>query len=305
MALIMMHDDACSEAVGLGKRCYGIKGVWPSRQDGPAPQAMEETAMATAEHRQLLEVIDRLYAASLDHSRWEVFLGSLASMFEAKNAFICEVEHHTRSLDYVGLSQQNRERVPVKRYETLIDEDPRTPLFRRHPSRAAHCRMGLSAERLHASRTYREYLRPLDIEYTMVVLLPVRDGVTLDLGLTRGCSSEAFTSSDCELLNELVPHLARGFAIRQALSDRLAPQWPLAPRSESDTEKLQRLLSLSPSQARLALLLFDGLTVKDAAERLGITEGTARQYIKRIYVRSGVRRQPDLIRHVGRALTEK
>ncbi len=157
--------------------------------------------MATVEHRQLLEVIDRLYAASLDHSRWEVFLGSLASMFKAKNAFICEVEHHTVTRLCRALPAEP-ERVPVKRYETLIDEDPRTPLFRRHPSRAAHCRMGLSAERLHASRVYREYLRPLDIEYTMVVLLPVRDGVTLDLGLTRGRGSEAFSNSECAALRE-------------------------------------------------------------------------------------------------------
>jgi DNA-binding CsgD family transcriptional regulator len=266
---------------------------------------LEETGMARAEHRQLLDVIDRLYAASLDHSQWPVFLGSLASMFEAKNAFICEVDHRTRALDYVGLSQQNRERVPVKRYETLINEDPRTPLFRRHLSRATHCRMGLSTERLHASRAYREYLQPLDFEYTMVVLLPVRDGVTLDLGLTRGRSSEAFGGDDCDLLNELVPHLGRGFEIRRALSTRLAPQLPLVAQSESDTEMLQRLLSLTPSQARLTRLLFDGLTVKDAAERLGLTEGTARQYIKRIYARIGVRRQTDMIRRVGRALSER
>jgi DNA-binding CsgD family transcriptional regulator len=261
--------------------------------------------MAKADHRQQLEVIDRLYAATLDPAQWQPFLGSLASMFEAQNAFICEVEHQTRALDYVGLSQPNRERVPVKRYETLIDEDPRTTVFRGQRSQAVHCRMGVSTSRLHASRAYREYLRPLDIEYTMVVLLPVRDGVTHDLGLTRDRSGRAFGSNDCDLLNELVPHLTRSFAIRRALAASLAPKLPIAPGPTSETERLQQLFSLSPSLARLTLLLFDGFTVRDAAERLGVTEGSARQYLKKIFAKTGARRQPDLIRCVGRALTDR
>jgi hypothetical protein len=207
--------------------------------------------MTRADHRQLLDVIDRLYAATLDPSEWQAFLASLATMFDAQNAFICEVEHRQRALDYVGLPQPNRERVPVKRYETLIDEDPRTQSFRAHQSQAVHCRMGVSTARLHASRAYREYLQPLNIEYTMVVLLPVSAGVTHDLGLTRGRSGQAFDAEDCDLLNELVPHLARAFALRRALAATAASQRPLQLRPEGESEKLQRLFALSPSQARL------------------------------------------------------
>ena len=101
-----------------------------------------------------------------------------------------------------------------------------------------------------------------------------------------------------------VPHLARGFAIRRALVAGEAPQRPLRAIPESEMEKLQRLFALSPSQARLTLSLFDGVTVKHAAERLGLTEGTARQYLKRIFAKTGARRQPDLIRHVSRALMQ-
>ena len=261
--------------------------------------------MARADDRQLFGVIDRLYAATLDPGEWQAFLASLAIMFDARNAFICEVEHRRGALDYIGLPQPNRERVPVKRYETLIDEDPRTAAFREHRSQAVHCRMGTSTARLYASRAYREYLRPLNIEYTMVVLLPVRDGVTHDLGLTRDRSGEAFDSEDCDLLNVLVPHLARGFAIRRALVAGGAPQRPLRTIPESEMEKLQRLFALSPSQARLTLSLFDGLTVKDAAGQLGLTEGTARQYLKRIFAKTGAQRQADLIRRVSRALMQE
>jgi DNA-binding CsgD family transcriptional regulator len=51
------------------------------------------------------------------------------------------------------------------------------------------------------------------------------------------------------------------------------------------------------------LSLFDGLTVREAAERLGLTEGSARQYLKKIFAKTGAQRQLDLIRRVGDALT--
>jgi DNA-binding CsgD family transcriptional regulator len=268
-----------------------------------APEASQ--AMASPDYRQLLAVIDRLYAAALNpRDESQNFLVSLAGLFDAQNAFICEVEQRRRALDYVGLPQPNRDRVPVKRYETLIDEDPRTVSFRAHQSQAVHCRMGLSSERLHSSRAYRDYLRPLDIEYTMVVLLPIREGVTHDLGLTRGRAGQAFDAQDCELLDALAPHLARGLAIRRAITAASSPRCAIERMPEATVEQLQQLLGLSPAQAQLASSLFEGLPLRDAAERQGLTEGSARQYLQRIFEKTGTRRQTDLIRQIARVIIQ-
>ena len=112
--------------------------------------------------------------------QWNGFLASLATQFEAQNAFVCEVEYRKRSLAYVGLPQPARAHMPVQRYENLIDEDPRTHAFRNSGVKPVHCRMATTTDRLHDSRAYREYLKPLGIEYTMVVVLPMRDGATRD-----------------------------------------------------------------------------------------------------------------------------
>ena len=85
---------------------------------------------------------------------------------------------------------------------------------------------GLSDTRLRGSRTYRTYLRPLDIEYTMVAFLPVRDGFSHDLGFTRTRARTGFKNDECDLLNELVPHLQRAFQISRALHERAAPKQP-------------------------------------------------------------------------------
>jgi DNA-binding CsgD family transcriptional regulator/PAS domain-containing protein len=60
-------------------------------------------------------------------------------------------------------------------------------------------------------------------------------------------------------------------------------------------KELQRLLSLTPTQARLTALLVEGSTVAEAAEQLGILASTARNHLKEALSRAGVRRQSELV----------
>jgi DNA-binding CsgD family transcriptional regulator len=242
----------------------------------------------------VLSLVDKLYAAALDGEKWGGFLSSAAEAVGANHAFVCQLDHHQRSLSYVGLQQGNRNAVPVRRYGTLMEDDPRRAIFDSRPNEAAHCRMGLSQARLRGSRTYRNYLQPLNIEYTMVTCLPVREGFTHDLGFTRTRDGTVFKSDECDLLNQLVPHLRRAFEISRVLEERAAPVQPQP--IVCDHLTLQTRLGLSPSQARLAVLLFSGKSVKDAARDLHVTEGTARQYLKIAFERTGAKRQLDLIR---------
>src|SRR5882724_10704758 len=168
----------------------------------------------------ILSLVDKVYAASLNGAEWADFLSFAAEAVGADHAFVCQLDHHRRSLSYVGLQQSNRKAIPVRRYGTLLDDDPRRAIFDSRPNEASHCRMGLSQTRLHGSRTYRNYLKPLNIEYTMVVSLPVRDGFSHDLGFTRTSARTGFKSDDCNFVNELVPHLRRAFEISRVLEER-------------------------------------------------------------------------------------
>ncbi|SDO71434.1 helix-turn-helix transcriptional regulator [Afipia sp. GAS231] len=256
--------------------------------------------MLHRDHTVILNLVDKLYAAALNDREWADFLSSAAEAVGADHAFVCQLDLHQRALSYVGLQQGNRTAVPVRRYGTLLNDDPRRTIFDSRPNEASHCRMGLSQARLHGSRTYRNYLRPLNIEYTMVACLPVRDGFSHDLGFTRTRARTAFRRDDCDLLNELIPHLRRAFEISRVLAERATP---IPPRQvDCDHLKLQTCLALSPRQARLAALLFDGKSVKDAARELRITEGSARQYLRKVFEKTGVKRQLDLIRVIEGAL---
>ena len=70
-------------------------------------------------------------------------------------------------------------------------------------------------------------------------------------------------------------------------------------RSSADRhQQIAELFGLLPSEARLALALSRGLTIAEAADELGLTVETARNYSKKIYAKTGARGQPDLIRFI-------
>jgi len=68
-------------------------------------------------------------------------------------------------------------------------------------------------------------------------------------------------------------------------------------RSETERcEQLKSLFKLSSNEARLALALSRGRTIAQSAEDLGICEGSARTYSKRLYAKAGVHGKADLVR---------
>lgn len=58
---------------------------------------------------------------------------------------------------------------------------------------------------------------------------------------------------------------------------------------------LTGLFDLAPSEARLAIALTRGCSLKAFAAEAGITFGTARKYLDRIYLKTGTHRQNELV----------
>lgn len=68
--------------------------------------------------------------------------------------------------------------------------------------------------------------------------------------------------------------------------------------SADRAEQLVDLFDLTPSEARLAWSMAQGLSIAEAAVEHGLTIETARNYSKKIYAKTGARGQVDLVRHV-------
>ena len=63
-----------------------------------------------------------------------------------------------------------------------------------------------------------------------------------------------------------------------------------------DTPTLHQLFGLTPAEARLCIALVKGKSVEEYAREAGISSNTARTHVKRIYSKTGVRRQSELVR---------
>jgi DNA-binding CsgD family transcriptional regulator len=65
-------------------------------------------------------------------------------------------------------------------------------------------------------------------------------------------------------------------------------------RLPPDPSLVRDLLSLTLGEARIASLIGSGLPPREAAEKLGIAEETARTVLKRVFAKVGVSRQSEL-----------
>ncbi|WP_156473876.1 hypothetical protein [Acetobacter malorum] len=72
-----------------------------------------------------------------------------------------------------------------------------------------------------------------------------------------------------------------------------------SPEFVSDnTENILKEFFLSPSQAKISCMLANGISIKEAAVKMNISEGTARQMVKEVFVRLGINSQNKLISFV-------
>ena len=69
-----------------------------------------------------------------------------------------------------------------------------------------------------------------------------------------------------------------------------------AEQASARAQVAAELFGLSRSEAGLAQAIADGRSIGEAADDLGLTLETARNYTKRIYAKTGARGQPDLVR---------
>lgn len=71
------------------------------------------------------------------------------------------------------------------------------------------------------------------------------------------------------------------------------------PEAHTDPQLLRDLLGLTMAEARLAAVLGEGLSLVEAARRLGIAHNTAKVQLRAVFAKTGVRRQAQLVALMG------
>ena len=69
--------------------------------------------------------------------------------------------------------------------------------------------------------------------------------------------------------------------------------------SAANRREIAELYELTPAEETLLDLILDGSGLFEAAEQLGVSRNTARTHMKRIYAKTGTRRQAELVRRLA------
>jgi DNA-binding CsgD family transcriptional regulator len=128
--------------------------------------------------------------------------------------------------------------------------------------KAMHCRQVVSDEVLWASDMYKEALRPVGIEYTMVFMVQIDQEKLCVLGVMRGPDHAPFTADDCADFSCLVPHVGRAVTMHGAFQ-----------RCREELAAVKALLDGVP----LGMMVVDDdeLKVANRAARMMLGEGDA------------------------------
>jgi DNA-binding CsgD family transcriptional regulator len=94
--------------------------------------------------------------------------------------------------------------------------------------------------------------------------------------------------------------MTRHVAIQAAAQPAAIALTLTSPSQDADIplEALMQLFGLTPTEAGVVAALANGSTAEQYAQRRGVSIGTVRVQLKHIHVKTGARRQSELIRHV-------
>jgi DNA-binding CsgD family transcriptional regulator len=139
-------------------------------------------------------------------------------------------------------------------------------------------------------------------------ILRERDGLERHRDLLRGGRAAMTTVLRAAIAAGCGAVLLPRSAGRAPLAAVVAPLGPAAPGGlalfimdpdaplRTPLALLRNLFGLTPAEARLALILGEGDTVKEAAEALGVSVSTIRYQLRQIFAKTKTDRQPALMR---------
>lgn len=136
------------------------------------------------------------------------------------------------------------------------------------------------------SSLYREYFKPLGLEYMIDLGLPAAPGRLRSFILHRGKEDRDFSERDRGVLDALRPHLARleaEAALRRRLSEVL--------RTQDGSPVPGPYARLTAREREIVELVAQGRTNAEIASELWVAPSTVKKHLENVYEKLGVGRR--------------
>jgi DNA-binding CsgD family transcriptional regulator len=169
---------------------------------------------------------------------------------------------------------------------------------------------GLMIAANHMARQILEAADPLSLRENRLVC-EGPDKLALDAAIARALANHCGPGEPGEEVVALgrphrrpVPVLVFPLDVRERFDEKAKRTAVLFVRDperypiRTESRWLETLFAVTPTEARLAACLSDGLSLEAAAEALGMSTATARVHLKRVFSKTGTSRQAELVRLV-------
>ncbi|MBB6308806.1 helix-turn-helix transcriptional regulator [Xanthobacter tagetidis] len=167
--------------------------------------------------RDLLSVVDSVYAAALEPERWQQALGDLSLALGALGTTMIPLGTDG---PLVGLASDSLAEANVDYQQGWWRHD--TPSMRvvqrgLKPGIVGTDRVVMTEEEIARDPFYQDFLRRHGIRQTMAAIAPLGQGRLLSIGVQRSVKRDLFQDEDVAALARLAPHLGRAIAVTAAL----------------------------------------------------------------------------------------
>lgn len=225
--------------------------------------------MSTEQSTQFLALLDTLYAAAMEPSRWEVFAQQLAAALGAKSALIRLLDSAASKCSYSAPFNFDPEYLGLYA-QHYISIDP----ILEHLKETPNNRIYIAEEQLdyrHLCNTeyYNDYVAPQGNYHLIGGLAGDLQNQALFVSAQREKKYPPFSQEDKALLQSLVPHLQRslliwsrmeGMGLQAALMDKVLDRMSLG------------VIMLDPL-GRVAHTNTFAMSLLEQDQRLGVTKG--------------------------------
>jgi DNA-binding CsgD family transcriptional regulator len=171
------------------------------------------------------------------------------------------------------------------------------PYFELHLARAkdgAYRIRDIAPDAFQRSRYFTEYFGATTLIDEIAFVLPMADGLSLNLCLGRDArSGRAFSAAELAACERMVPVIAALARAEWRGLERGAAQAEDTPGLLIEAARRQGI-ALSPRQATVALLILRGHSTPSIGLRLGISPQTVKVFRKQLYQRCGISSQAEL-----------
>lgn len=165
----------------------------------------------------LLDAIDKLYAAALEPHRWDEALGAVSHALGAVGVSIIPLgtEGVMRALVSQSLTEANAQyQAGWWRHDTPA---ARMLSYGMRPGTAATDRLVMREDEIQRDPFYQDFLKSHGIQQTMAGLVSLGAGRLVAVAAQRGLGRELYQNADVEALTRLAPHIQRSLTLATSM----------------------------------------------------------------------------------------